>query len=299
MNAKTYNSVDEFINDIQNDNADTRYAAWSQAKQMNEEAIPKLVELMGSDHPGIAQAATNALQALTHSSAEWGREELRLKVVGEWMKRIGESNPSNVRVLAFRLLAKVGDERVVSEISTYLYSPYIREEALFCLQNISISTAATALIAALRNSPDDFKPRLIAALGYRRDDEAVDTLYDYLSSSDTELAMAAMHAIARIGKLCKKTIPWPNYARLSSHDQNRFLNCLIEYAENLLQKGHPEEAARSYLQVLDKTNEEHFCCAAILGLSKINNPIAVQAMKTMASHPSYKVRDVIKKVLNE
>ncbi len=297
METKHYQSLDDFLSDIQSDNADIRYAAWSVAGQMNADAVPKLAELMASESRGIVQAASEAITNLAHSSAERGHEEKRLAVMSELLELIKDSHPANVCTLAFRLLARIGDEKAVPSLAFWLYSPHVREEAVYALENILIQSAAEALIGALKNCAEEFKPRIIAALGHRRDEKAMGILCEYLQSANPHLSLAAMKAIARIGKTRDGGILWPDYAELSSRNQNVYLNCLIEYADNLLKNEQKAEAARCYLRVLDKTDDEHFYCAAVLGLSKIDNPIAADAIQSARNHHSYKVKKVVEEVM--
>src|SRR4029077_7452775 len=151
----------------------------------------------------------------------------------------------------------------------------------------SVSTAA--LMTALPQAGDTFKPRILAALGHRRAEEAADLCAAAIGSKDNDIAMAGMKATARIGKKPRIAVKQPNYDSLSGWQKVEYTDSILRFADDQVRRGSTQDAVKHYRDFLNRP-EEHLQCAAIIGLSKTNTPEAASLIFTKLKSDNNNVR---------
>ncbi len=284
---------DKFLSGIRSDDEDANHAAWSTAGDVDPSVIPALSELLTSKKPNVRKAAEEALKNIVHSVGKTidprslgantgrpddpGRLDPRQQVVMHLLSLLEGKRPKIEKTTALRHLSLVATSDDVGMIAGLIHDPQLREEAAFCLERIPGKSSEEALLTALPAAADDFKPRILAALGHRRADEAVDACIDAMRSADTTIAMAGMKAWARIGTTSGADVVFPERDALSEWDKVEFDDSLLRFADAQLEKASPDEAMATYMRNLDR-QEEHLQCAAIIGLAKIGTAKAAAAI---------------------
>ena len=276
----------KLLADLQSKDKDIRFAAWRAADGSNADAIPQLGKLAGSSDPGIAKAARETLTTMTHSV---GRDTSgRGPVVAGLLKITSTEYPVPARTLAFRLLSMSAGEDSIPAIVKSLSAPDVREEAIYAVERIPGPAANRALIAAYKDAKDDFKPRILFALGHRRAEDAAALCADAMRSQNKDVSVAASRAFGRIGKKLAASPKYPD-GGLSFQQTVDVNDAQLRYADGQAGQGATAEALRVYKTFLDRP-EEHLQCAAIVGIAKLGTPEAAAAIQPKLSSTDRKVR---------
>jgi HEAT repeat protein len=276
----------KLLADLQSKDKDVRFAAWRAADRSNADAIPQLGKLAASSEPGIAKAARESLITMTHSV---GRDTSgRSPVVSGLLKLTSTENPVAVRTLAFRLLSQIAGEDSIPAIMKFIAAPDVREEAIYAVERIPGAAANKALIGGYKDAKDDFKPRILFALGHRRAEDAAALCTEAMRSANKDISVAASRAFGRIGK---KLVTAPKYpdSGLSFAQTVDVNDAQLRYADAQAKQGAGSEALRVYKTFLDRP-EEHLQCAAIIGIAKIGTPEAAATIYPKLSSTDRKVR---------
>jgi HEAT repeat protein len=280
---------DKFLADIRNANADVRYGAWSRAGEMDPEVIPQLGALLTAEQPGVRKAAGEALKNIVHSVGKEPGGARRAEVVRQLIALTANGQPAWVRTVALRHLSLIGGDETVPVAAKLLNNGELQEEAAFCLERIPGSVSTAALMTALPQAGDAFKPRILAALGHRRAEEAADLCAAAIASKDNDIAMAGMKATARIGKKPRIAVKQPNYDSLSGWQKVEYTDSILRFADDQVRRGSTQDAVKHYRDFLNRP-EEHLQCAAIIGLSKTNTPEAASLIFTKLKSDNNNVR---------
>jgi len=278
-----------FLTELQSDNADVRFAAWRRAGEEAASAIPQLGKLAASDKPGVAKAAREALSALTHAVGKDPKAAKRPAVVKGLLDLTGAAYAMPVRVHALRLLSGIAGEDSVPAIAREIHNAELREEVVYCIERIPGPAPIQALIKAYPEAKDDFKPRILAALGHRKAAEAVELSVQAMGSANKEIAMAGLKALARIGKKPATAPRLPDLASMSEWEKIERADSLLRYADAQAKEGNSDEAMHIYLEAL-KRPEEHWQSAGVIGLAKLGTPEAVAAILPKLKSDNSKVR---------
>lgn len=160
--------LQEFLEKIKSEEADLRYAAWRAAGPRGAAAVGPLTELMSSSDRGVAKAAHEAMQHITHYAARPGAQKEARAVSVELLKVAASTAPKMVRAEALNFLGFVGDDRAVPGIRKLLANADVRDEARMALERIPGNASLRALQQSLKSAPEDFKPNLEQSLHNRR-----------------------------------------------------------------------------------------------------------------------------------
>jgi HEAT repeat protein len=279
-----------FLADIRSNQADVRFAAWRSAGEQNADVIPELAAIASSTDAGVRKAALEAMTTLTHSvgkdEAGQKRSQVGSALVGV---AISDRNSTYVRGQALRLLSLLGGDDAVAAAVKLLSSPDLREEAVYCIERIPGAAATKALVAAYGPAPSDFKPRILAALGHRRDPEGVPLTVAAMQAADKEIAIAGLRAFGRIGRKPSGAVKYPPSQGLSGWQAIDHMDSRLRYADWQTVAGNHAEAMAIYKSALDAP-EEHRQCAAIVGLGRMGTPQAASMIFPKLKSPSRKVR---------
>ncbi len=303
---------DKFLAGIRSDDENANYAAWSNVADVDPGVIPALCELLVSKKLNVRKAAEEALKNFVHSVGKTidprsfganigrpddpGRMDRRQLVVMHFLVVLEESKRHGTeRATALRHLSLIATTDDVDRVAAFIHDPHLREEAAFCLERIPGKAAEEALLKALPSVSDDFKPRILAALGHRMAEEAVGACIEAMGSADPDIAIAGMKAWARIGLSDGSKVPYPALDGLSEWQRIEFGDSLLRFADGQLQAGNADEAMEIYLDALAR-DAEHLQCAAMLGLGKIASAEAAAAIFPRLSSSNNTVRITARQV---
>lgn len=299
----------KFLADIQNEDDNVKLAAWTSAAEMSPAIIEPLCELLVHDDMRIAKAADEALEEITHSVGKELSGPKWKAVTGEYLRVAERDYPELPREkaldhiwmksIALRHLSLIGDDKAVKAAAKWLDDLDLREEAIFCIQRIPGEAATEALVKALKECPEDFKPRILAALGQRADPAAANATAAEISNNNTEIAIAAMDATARIGVKPSIDVSPPEFESLSYRNKKAFIDALLRYFDSQAQQGEVEDAVNVFKGVLNQAEDEHLRSAAIVSLSKVGNAEARNAIKAALEDEAYIVRITAEKALEK
>ena len=268
-----------FLADIQNANGDTRFAAWRAAGEQSAEVIPELAKLAGGNDPGVRKAALEAMTTLTHSVGKDAVSSKRDAVSKALLEvATSSSHAAPVRAQALRLASLIAADDAIPALVKLFASAELREEAIYAVERIPGSVASKAIAAAYPSAPDDFKPRILAALGHRRAAEGVPLAATAMKSANKELAAAGAKAYGRIGRTAAG-VRFP-----AAEWDSR-----LRYADAQVAAGNATEAMPHYTAAL-AAPEEHIQCAAIVGLAKVDTAEAAAAFFPKLKSPDRRVR---------
>jgi hypothetical protein len=279
-----------FLSQIQSDVAATRFSAWRSAGEAPPSTIPELGKLAGGSQPGIAKAAREALTTMVHSVGKDPGSPNRAAVVKGLLEIASPAYALPVRVHALRLLSNIAGEDSVPMIAELLKNPELREEAIYAIERIPGAASDRALLSAYEPAPADFKPRVLAALGHRRVEAAATLCLQAMRSQTPDIAVAGARAFGRIGrKPAAAEIPAINDPAMTGTQKTEVADAMLRYADAQAAAGNAAEALRLYRSALERT-EEHWQCAALIGLAKIGTPDAAAAIHSKLKSPNRTVR---------
>jgi HEAT repeat protein len=278
-----------FLREIQDANADTRYAAWVRAGEMDGEVIPELGKLLAAASPGVRRAAEEALKNIVHAVGKDPAAARRPAAIRQFIALTADGQPAWTRTVALRHLSLIGGDETVPVAARILRDAALQEEAVFCLERIPGRASTDALMAAFPPASDRFKPRILAALGHRSDQAAADLCAEAMASPNQDIAIAGMKALARIGKKPAKDVKPPDFNSLPAWQQVEYTDSALRFAEGQLRRGNIKEAIGFYEHAL-KRPEEHVQCAAIIGLAKTGTPEAAALIFPMLRSRNNSVR---------
>src|SRR5689334_4516166 len=233
---------DKFLKEIQDANADVRYAAWIRTGEMDPEVIPELAKLLTATPPGVRRAAEEALKNMVHWVGKDAAAPKRAPVVRQFIALTADGHPTWVRTIALRHLSLIGGDETVPAAAKLLRNADLQEEAVFCLERIPGAAATQALMTAAPEVSDAFKPRVLAALGHRGADEAADLCAKVMASPNVDVSLAAMKAMARIGKKPTGDVKPPNESALSDWQKTEFADSVLRFADAQVLRGNTGEA---------------------------------------------------------
>jgi HEAT repeat protein len=279
----------KFLDDLKSSDKDVRFAAWRKAGEAPASTIPELGRLMGGRDPGVAKAAKEALTTMAHSVGKETSAANRAAVVQGLIGLAQGAGPVAVRAHAVWLLSHVGGDESVPAAAKLLLDAALREEAAFCLERIPGAAPEKALLAAYKSVPDDFKPRILYALGHRRVKEAAALCRDAAQSKDKNIALAALRAYGRIGEKVAPVPAFADPAGMTGYDKFDALDSLLRFADARAAQGDTAEAMRIYRIALARP-EEHMQCAAVIGLAKLGAEEAAAALMPALKSGNRRVR---------
>ena len=277
-----------FLTGIQSSNADTRFAAWRQAGEASPAVIPQLGKLAAGQN-GVGKSAREALTTMVHAVGKDANSPNRAGVVKGLLEISGPDYPLPVRVHALRLLSNIAGEDVAPAIAKWIAAADLREEAVYCLERIPGEASNKALIAAYKDVPDQFKPRILAALGHRRAQSAARLCADAMRSSNKDIAVMGARAFGRIGAKPAVAPRYPETGTLSETQATDVIDAMLRYADSQARDGNTAEAMTIYRSALERP-QDHWQCAALIGLAKLGTADAAAAILPKLKSNSRRVR---------
>jgi HEAT repeat protein len=285
---------EKFLSEIRSDDAEVRFAAWSQAGNADPEVIPTLGKLLVADQPGVRKAADESLKRIVHGVGKQPEGSRRAAVILQLIALTDDGQAGWTRTIALRHLSLIGGDETVPAAARLMRNVELQEEAIFCLERIPGARSTQAIMTALPDVSDTFKPRLLAALGHRRAEEAADICANAMESPNVEIVMAGLKATARIGKKPTVNVKPPNYESLTGWQKVEYTDSTLRFADDQVRRGNVDEAVRYYRDFLGRP-EEYLQCAAIIGLSKTGSPEAAGLIFGKLKSPNHTVQITARK----
>lgn len=297
-NAQAAMSRDEFLQRMSSEDPNERYPAWTTAQEQSPEIIEEIGSLLTSSNIGIADHARYAIERVVHSVGKDADDPNRPAVVEQLMNLL--NHPAyDARVFAMRMLALVAKDDVAPTIGRWLNIPNIRDEAIACLEQIPGRGATEAIMEELKRAPADFHARMVTALGFRRDDAALELLAEYVESDNIDTALAAMKAITRIGKIPRRQVNLPSFEALNSRQKRQYIDCALRFCDGRSAVGD-YDLSLDWLRNIyrgEMLDEEPVITAAVVSLSLIPRASAASLIIEALDHKYFITRDAAEKAL--
>jgi hypothetical protein len=279
----------QFLTAIQGSDIDARFNAWRAAAEVTPSVIPQLGKIAASDQPGVAKAAREALTTMTHAVGKDPKAANRQAVVKGLLEISTAAYALPVRIHAIRLLSNIVGEDSVSAIAREIANPDLREEVVYCLEQIPGNASIQALAAAYPAATGDFKPRILAALGHRRASAGVALSSEAMRSGDKELAIGGLKAFGRIGEKPAAPPSFPAETGLTEWQKIERMDSILRYADAQAKAGNTADALATYRTAMARP-EEHWQCAGIVGAARIGTAEAAALVMAKLKSANRKVR---------
>jgi len=160
-------TLETLIEQIQSGDANVRAAARDNAGQVGAAAIGPLATIACEGEFEVARAANRAIQNIVYHAGRPGATDEAKAVSAELVKLVGAEPPLQFRRDVMWMLWQIAGPEAVEPVAALLSNADLRNDARMCLEGLPAAEAVTALQAALRTAPDDFKPALAHSLGKR------------------------------------------------------------------------------------------------------------------------------------
>ena len=144
------------------------------------------------DEPNPCEQVEKLLQETPIN--EYGRIEQKLIAVAA-----SKDATQAGRAVACRFLQQVGTEKCIPAVSGLLRDEILSDYARLVLERLKSEEADRAMRDALETASDKVKIGILATLGERRDDKAIEPAVKLAHSSNPALAKAAIQVIGKLG----------------------------------------------------------------------------------------------------
>jgi len=236
--------------------------------QGGRENILGLADLLAEPGKGDDSKARYALHALAVHVGGLRDEGQRRAFSEALAATLNGDRPREVRCFLVRRLQVVGGREAVAALGKLLTSQDLCNEAAQALLAIRAG-AAEQFRGALASSTGKARLAIAHGLGTLRDREAVKGLKELTTSSDQEVRLVALWALANIGD--------PGAVDLlikasggEGHERTKAAGACLLLAERLVASGNNAEAIRVYAHLRDSRTDEsekHVREAAVRGLN--------------------------------
>jgi HEAT repeat protein len=211
----------------------------------------------GSD-PQVLQAIDEAIVASEDNAS--ARRELEERLLAALQSDI----PRAAQDFVCRKLRAIGTARSVATLAGLLGNEELSHLSRYALERLPAPEASAALRNALPQVSGKLKAGVIASLGVRRDNAAVNALAAMLSDPDALVAVAAAQALGAIrsahaAKALESATPNAAAAPAAT-------DALLACAEQLLKDGNARNALAIYRRLASGTPPKHVQLAATRGM---------------------------------
>jgi len=160
-------ALQTFLENLGNDNGETRAAAISTAPGIGADAVLPLAKMIGGSNLAAAKAASEALKRIVHYAAR-PNAAAEAKAVSTLLLQLATSDQAvAVQREAIHLLGYIAHENQAERIASLLRNPVLREDVRQTLQRIPGRNVDTVLEDALSAAPPDFAVAIKLTLKHR------------------------------------------------------------------------------------------------------------------------------------
>lgn len=157
-------AVDRLIKKIKDDSADVRTDAWLGAGKVGAAAIPRVAEVMANADMEVARAAKRAMWQIVRDAGNPDISPGKRDVISNLVALLAAEVAVPVRREVLWMLSEIGHAGVIEPMAVLLKDVQLREDARTTIERIGGRKAKNVLIAAFKESPEDFKPNLAQSL---------------------------------------------------------------------------------------------------------------------------------------
>jgi hypothetical protein len=292
-------AVEQLLKDVQSEDAETRVMAADQAEQAGPEALYELGKLVDHENEFVVKDVRHAMENIVHHSNRPGADAERAKAAQELSRLIRAENSDKVVNEAVFLLAFVGDDQQVSILAEQLDRSGVREEAARTLEEVTGTKATRALLDALDQVPNAFKPRILTAVGRRHDPSAVRWLAEYAKKAPASLQVDVLEAILDSGGVPPLDCAIAIETLLSERDGDRIPDLMLRAADQLRAEGKKDQALDIYSKILAGAASEHLICGALVGIGKLEDASTLGTIGEYLSSEYPSIRGVATKIVTD
>jgi len=296
--------LQEFLGRLQSDTGATRAEAVAQAGAMGAAAVVPLGEIASANKGNASIAALWALRNIAAYAGRPGGTAAEKQAVAQAFTQLLDVRFNKItRCQALDLLSITGDDQTVPRVVAVLSDsdPDLKDEARRCLEGTPGPASLKALTDALPQAEGRLRIAIINALGQRGDMKAFDALAAATSASDTEVVLAALDALARIGMPAeyRDRIKAPDPESLKDAQRVRLGNTVLRWADRRAAAGATDEALEGYGLAVQISTAEHVLCAALIGAAKVSPEQTVEHALRALAHEQNTVRMTAARVLEQ
>lgn len=164
-----------------------------------------------------------------------------------------------------RHLREIGSSVSVPVLSKMLLREETSDLARYALEKIVDASAEHALIQSLSKASGETKLGILASLGNRRAEKAVDYLEEFLYGANEAEAVASAKALGQIGLLKAAGVLSKAFADTSGRLQAQLASSLLSCAEEYLANKNPDEAVVIFETVMQTELPLHIRQAGFRG----------------------------------
>jgi HEAT repeat protein len=157
-------AVETLIKKIKDDSADVRTEAWLGAGKVGAAAIPGLAEVMTDSDMEVARAAKRGMWQIVRHAGNPETANGKRNVVAKLTELLDDSVATSVRREVLWMLSEIGQAGVIEPMAALLKNVELREDARTTIERFGGPKAKSALSAALKEAPKDFKPNIAQSL---------------------------------------------------------------------------------------------------------------------------------------
>lgn len=159
-------AVDDLISQITSKDDGVRGPAWQGAARYGAPAVKPLAAAMSDDDFETARSAKRALWVIVRHAGRPGAAREAQAVTKEILSLLGATS-AGVRREALWMLSEIASDDGIAPMAALLTDQEVRDDALCALLRFPGRKATSALAAAFKRAPEDFKFALAEALRKR------------------------------------------------------------------------------------------------------------------------------------
>ena len=298
-------SVDDLLKNVQSEDSEVRVEAADKAAEAGPEALIPLAKLLDLDNEFITKDVKQAMQNIVHHAGRPEADAERKACAEALEKLLADGNTPVVVNEACRLLQFAGTGEQVPAVAKHLKDKEVREEACAALEEIPGKEATKALVDALGQVPEDFKPRVLDAIARHGDPSAAEALAEVYKKASPDLKIDTLDAMIQLrelptrGKKGEFRLGIPVQALASERNIARLADILLQAADLLRKEGKKDQAAKLYQDLLEGAVHEHIASGALVGLGKIGDQKQLSLFGDYLSNESVAIRGVASKIVSE
>ena len=283
--------IEQFISKIESADAETRHKAFESAADMGVQAIEPLGKPLANPDKAIAKAAEIALEKIVGRATRPGADDERRAASESLLNLAQRPYPATVRNCALKFLGLAGGSESVPGLSRLLEEAEAREMARWALERIPGEASCTALTDAIAAAADTrFRCALIKTVGAKKCARAVPVLIKEAKSSDAEVRMEAVDALARTGELAAEPPIAGALKSDTARERNRAFDAYLRLADAQLPKQR-EAALKVYERALELAANDGERCAAIVGIGRVGMKSSIDQLVKLLQDPNPAVRN--------
>ncbi len=154
----------ELLTKIKDSSDIVRTEAWQSAGKVGAPAIKGLAKLMADEDTEVARAATRGLWQIVHYMGRPDAGRGKGAVIRNLVAVLGDEESTHARREVLWMLSEIAGPQVVEPVAKKLTCEKCGEDACMVLERIGGAKAKAALQKAMKDAPEDLKPKLAQSL---------------------------------------------------------------------------------------------------------------------------------------